>query len=376
MEKRTIVNFLDEFYKENMSGLLSNEEMDKLMNSFLYWGPSFSYSGYGGVTGKRLFGFKSGIIITDKCVLINGKNLTDNENKEMIIQSFSLFLNVKVLEKQVGFKTITELHQGSDKIKSFNNYKYEVLLIEKLKQKIIAFQNHTDSFYKMFNENKKTELQKSKQEIIKTIDVNENEIPNIIEIETYSEFLKKFENEIIKHDPKHILDFVKLENFLNAKRNQILFLHKQLLTSNSIEILNEVHLSFQNQNILLKQLVLYSINMINALVDGKLILYYKLREYFDGFGIFNSHWEKSILKNMQDVNVNLKKLIESINEMESSISSALMDLSFEIKESINDMKESVVKKLESVDRSLTYTTLFTAVTAYQTYKIKKNIEIK
>ena len=199
--------------------------------------------------------------------------------------------------------------------------------------------------------------------------VNTAESIEIVGVEAFGELLTKNEAEIIAKNEEYILKFVKLGSFLKAKRESVEELVGLLREIEDEDELTEMEEMVKEQNHILNQLLVYSLNMITALSENKMVLFFSIYEKFDNLGVFNSHWENDLKQALQDVNENLMDAVRGINDMESGLSLELSALGGGIGTSIHEMKS----KVGALVGAQKYNNLLTAVNTYQNYKINKRL---
>lgn len=188
----------------------------------------------------------------------------------------------------------------------------------------------------------------------------------IVNLSSYHELLKNKETDIVNKDERYVLKFVKLGNFLNTKQGGIEELVKLLAEIENEKELTEIEEMVKEQNYILNQLYLYSLNMITALVENKMVLFFSIYEKFDNLGVFNSKWENDLKDALVDMNYNLLNTARSIHDLESHLSNQLAEL----KDGIKGMEGSV----GSLVGSQKYNNLLTAVNTYQNYKTNKRLK--
>jgi hypothetical protein len=96
-------------------------------------------------------------------------------------------------------------------------------------------------------------------------------------------------------------------------------------------------------------LLLLSINMIVALKNNKMILFFKIYETFDQIGIFDSNWEKSLINKMDELNLSIKDLINELKQMEMRLNQRIEDLGYEIQRNIDEMRENVIDEISNLN---------------------------
>lgn len=90
-----------------------------------------------------------------------------------------------------------------------------------------------------------------------------------------------------------------------------------------------------------QNLVLSSFTMIKSLNENDMITFYEMYEVFDKLGIFDTHWEKSVLEKISDVSSSLQDVKESLIKVNSTIKNGLDNLSSDILDMSIDVSSSL-----------------------------------
>ena len=111
-----------------------------------------------------------------------------------------------------------------------------------------------------------------------------------------------------------------------------------------------------------------SILMITSLLDKKMIVFYTIYEKFDQIGIFESSWEKELLKALEKINDNIISVIENINRLEINLRISMMEMGANIASQIADSSNSIDQRLSSIGSDLKFNNLLTAINTFQLSK--------
>jgi hypothetical protein len=185
-----------------------------------------------------------------------------------------------------------------------------------------------------------------KKELSKLLD-GDKEI-NWIPSEPFSKLLENYESIIYDKSADYLLKFVKLDSFLSTKRKSLINIHKEVINTKDEDFIFRTIPFLIKQIEYYNQLLLLSINMLVALKNNKMILFFKIYETFDQIGVFDSNWEKSLLNKMDELNISIKDLVNHIQQMEMRLNQKIEDLGFEIQSSIDQMKENVIEEVSSI----------------------------
>ena len=210
-------------------------------------------------------------------------------------------------------------------------------------EKLIPFDSNRDGLVDIVN---------SKEEFLKILNINQTKI--------------------IQFDKQYIHDFVKLSNFLKNKVANIQTIFSTIKKEKSIDN-KEIYFKILKNQIYSYELMLFhSINMIKALTDNELIVFYEIYESFDKLNVFNSNWENEVRDELKNLGLKLEDLMYSIQNMEEKVVNEIKNLNYITEESFKKLEKNVVKELNSINSSINFNNLLTGIQTYQMYKINKN----
>jgi len=282
---------------------------------------------------KILFGTKSGLIFVEKGIYFRG-NYIDypiyDFNYESFIDKFLKFLSP--LETEMFDKI------GGD-IKSYR---------KKEEQKRLQ------------------KLSKRKQELKEIFDNDNNGLIDEIENKNdYGLILEKNQDSIFSKNPDYLHKLTRLDNFLELKKTNINSIYNRIESEKYEFIINKDLEPLLRNNInYLNRIYLLSLSLISNLIEGKMLDFFKIYEFFDSQNIWESKWESEVKQQLNDVNKNLVDVLKSIEIMESNIVSGLSEIQ------IN--QTTIQNQLDSVNSKLDVQTMWSIVNTYQLYKINKN----
>lgn len=222
-----------------------------------------------------------------------------------------------------------------------------------------------------------TEIERSKllkglEESITFIDKDNDGKVDLIEDTSFNELLLKYQQYISEVDIAYMQKFVKISLYLKTKRENIQKIFNSIKKSKDIKESNELLHLLKNQIHIYELLVFHSISMLISLVKKDFISFFEIYEKFDQLDIFNSKWERDISKKLTKINKNLRELMYTLNQMESSIVKSLKNLSYVNQTSFLELKDTISTELTSINSTIKFNNLLTGIQAYQLYKINKN----
>lgn len=273
-------------------------------------------------------------------------------------------------------------------LNNFDEYFLDINDVKILKDIYGIIDNFVNDIYNEFIETpqKKEEVDKIKVKTkIKKIILNEfdkdgnGKLDIIEEDNLIMDLLEKNQSVIVDFDFKLVQDIIKLNRYLNTKKENLLKifeLFKSIETESELtETLDIFRTSVENY----QSLILHTLNMIISVKDKQMITYYELYECFDTMGVFESNWESevstkllSIEKKFDNISTSLKELIFSVKSMEYNISSRIDNLTFVTKSSYERLNSSLTNELKSIRSGIGLNNILKGIQTYQLYKINKN----
>ena len=207
--------------------------------------------------------------------------------------------------------------------------------------------------------------------VSKDLDKNNTGSLDVFKEDTFNLLLNKNQKEIIlleKDFKKEFTkEFVKLSNFITTNKEGIIKQYELLKKINQKDLLEENIGLLKNQINVYNTIQYLAIAMVTTLINEDKIKFYKIYETFDELNVFNSKWEKDLKKELEEINLNLLEVIESIDQMSYKITTVLSS----INTSIGDLSTSINKQLSSINSSVDLNTIITGINTYQLYKINK-----
>ena len=213
------------------------------------------------------------------------------------------------------------------------------------------------------------------------------------------------QNKIVESDKRYVLDFLKIDKFLNIKHQQII---KSLETiNNDVKVFKTI----DNLTALIIEQVnsynivyYYSLNMLVGLLEGDYVVFYELYEEFDELGIFKNKFEKDlttsltdikeelktmkvdiirkltiienqlgkVIKGINQINQNLNEVVNGLINIEESISNGFNSLNHTLDSNFNDLNTNLSNGLENLNSTVAFGNMINAISAYQLYKVNKN----
>jgi len=220
-------------------------------------------------------------------------------------------------------------------------------------------------------EQKLSQLNRTKEIVLNQLDKNGDGEIDLIHND-FNKLLNKHQKAIIEIDKDYIHRFIKVSNFIKAKKLNTESIFKSIKNTVNIGELEERINLLKNQVNAYEILVFHSINMLVSLVSGDLITFYEIYESFDKLGMFNSNWENEISERLANIGDKLDDLMYTINDMEQNIVSELSNLTYITQESFIDLEKSVTRQLMEIESSINTNNLLTGIQTYQLYKISNN----
>ena len=167
---------------------------------------------------------------------------------------------------------------------------------------------------------------------------------------------------------------IRLNNFIKKRRANLLKLFsliEELESHNDLEdYLAVLSTSVEVYNALLVN----ALNMIVALKEKQMVVFYQIYEVFDKLNVFDSNWELELSKKLDGISSILYEIVLSVKTMDYNVSIALNELSYTSQKSFTGLKESVVSELSSLRKGVGLNNLLTGISLYYTRKMSKKLK--
>ena len=333
---RSKIDVLVEKYK-NESWMMSAKEVNKKRNSFFdnrfkvnieHTLKDLNREIYCGVNGSNSGGI---ILFSDKdWPTLSMMNLGDSDNSTRgnddpgNYSRFSLYGNIRGYDIRFmefdDTETFPILDDDSDGI-YFNSTEYPRKV--SLKKGAVKF---VKELLEIVEEERVNSNKQSKNSFLSKYDKDGNGVLDIVDSGgDLSELVKKNQKKIIENDKNYLNALIKLSIFLKTKRKNIQSLFDTL--EESAENFDEVSTTIEIQIEAYSKLALLSMRMVNCLIEDDLFTYLEIYNGFEAMGVFRSSFENELSSQLKDIGSNMGEIINSINEMDSNITSGLDDLS-------------------------------------------------
>ena len=241
---------------------------------------------------------------------------------------------------------------------------YEVHIVNRKKEKKSVLKKINNVIAEEFDKNNDGKL-----DIIE----NNNVVKDLIELN---------QSAIINIDKIYLKNLIQLNNFIELRKQNLNGLFQ--LFKNNVETdeqyndsISVIRLYINNYN----EIVFHTLNMITAIKDGNLVLFYELFEMFDKLGVFNTNHElileeklKNIELKLTEIIYSLSNILNSIKTLEQNISIKLNQLNYTTIESFTKLQSSLNNDLKEIRNGVELTNILTGIQAYQLYKINNKIK--
>jgi hypothetical protein len=187
--------------------------------------------------------------------------------------------------------------------------------------------------------------------------------------------IEKLENKSYLHQ------FIKISNFINQKRINIQSKYEKIKKTRpekfvrmysfwggidmkrmKTDIIKEYE-DLEKSIIQYQQLIFHGVNMISALINNKHILFYQIYEFFDGIGIYETHWQKDISGKMDNNE-------RALNRIELNTEIGLENLTYCFQNSFLDLEKSITRELESINSNIDYNGMLLAIQNRELYQMR------
>ena len=209
--------------------------------------------------------------------------------------------------------------------------------LNKLKEKLTQSSSKYDDLKQDINLSKiqLSNLNSINRYVVK-YDKDDNGLLDIAETTNIDKLLSKHQKKIREiekaENTSFIPDLVKVNNYLNDYQNNLVEEFK-IISSDSNSVDTDVDSNtknftedFEMYKVLISSLVL----MIDSIVKDNHIIYYKLKESMDKYGVFDSNFQKNQIALMKENNQATSKLIHETISSRSAIIESLNDIDVSI----------------------------------------------
>lgn len=224
-------------------------------------------------------------------------------------------------------------------------------------------------------------LTNDRQLILQKFDVNGDNCVDIVDSGGLNELIRSNQSDIIAIDRDYIQKFVKISNYIKAKRNNI-----ELIFDGIKNVKNEKGLVYLSNGLQLQidsynSLLFHSSVMVGALLDSDMITFYEIYELFDSLKIFESNWEKEVSERLAgidnrlaNVESSLTTLIQSVEKMERNITEKLAELTYVTSSSFEKLTTSINKRLDTIGGKINLSNILSTAQLMETRKLTKHFK--
>lgn len=355
----------------------------QLLNKFKKQVFTFSKTG---IIKLNQFDFKTERVSQERYLKIFGSDYVeevvesryfDTFQKKYKVRSYSRFIeypiSIMCLKRNLMFpyryyleiKTNIEKH---DSYEIYSNDDYELV------DEIGIEQYYTDSFvklkilieegYEKYISYTEGGLQSLQGNDLVQFEKGENSL--ILDFDIYYQILKNNQEKIIKKDDLYIQKFIKLNNYLKEKYQNLDNILRKLKISIEVRKKEDFYENEREINFFkglvysYNLLVNHSIVMVTSLVENDMITFYEFYEVFDKMNVFNTNWENEvndklseISESLDELNFSIKGLMSQMRSMEKKLVTQLQS----INTSIGSLENSVNKQLSETNSRLKYDNL-------------------
>ena len=289
-------------------------------------------------------------------------------------------------EKQLCFFDFLKKYNKQGDVWGYDHEGFSILF--KLRDELESLIKELKKKYIDDVKKEKIEVEKEVKSLVKSeFDLDENGELDVIEGDNIvMDLIQKNQKEIGEFDHKIIQNLVKLNNFLNVKKENLTKLFnvlKKVETKKDLkEVIDSLKMSIENYQLLL----VHSINMIVSIKIKEYVTYYELYENFDKMGVFNSEFENQLSSKLDElsgklsnISGKLSSIISSLDNINFSINQngrktreSIRKLTYVTSSSFKSLQSSVTKELSSIRDGVGLNNLLTGINTYQLYKLNQN----
>lgn len=204
-----------------------------------------------------------------------------------------------------------------------------------------------------------------------SLDINNDGKADILDSSDFMKLLQKNQVSIIGVDRNYLHKFIKLNNNLKSRENNIHSIFDKILNEKRISDKLEILGLLKNEIHIYELVLFHSINMVVSLGSNNLIEFYEIYEKLDKLNIFNSNWENDISNKLETIGDKLDDLMHLMHRNGQDIIGELKQLNYVSSESFKSLNMQVSNQLNEINSSINVNSLLTGIQAYQLFKIRK-----
>jgi hypothetical protein len=202
-------------------------------------------------------------------------------------------------------------------------------------------------------------IEKFLEEVRNEINFNIRGITKTVDISSYKESLITDKKKELSNDASRNYERLKNINEGNGRGSDAQLIHK-LLVKLSHEMVPGIEKEIQQ----LSYLDAIAASMVIFSLNNKNILYLEILEAFDKLGALNSTWQKAMENKMNIISNQLAVLAGGLLQLNSNF------------EKLLDQNDMILGAIKELDGSVKMGNALQAITAYQVYRVNKNLKAK
>ena len=202
-------------------------------------------------------------------------------------------------------------------------------------------------------------IEKFLEEVRNEINFNIRGITKTVDISSYKESLITDKKKELSNDASRNYERLKNINEGNGRGSDAQLIHK-LLVKLSHEMVPGIEKEIQQ----LSYLDAIAASMVIFSLNNKNILYLEILEAFDKLGALNSTWQKEMENKKNIISNQLAVLAGGLLQLNSNF------------EKLLDQNDMILGAIKELDGSVKMGNALQAITAYQVYRVNKNLKAK
>jgi len=297
-------------------------------------------------------------------------NILISSNKLGLVAPKSNLDEIKIIKGEiVGTSMNPGFRDGYHKIL---HDKDEVRFFEELES--LVEHNRCKKYEDIENkENQRVKQLKSTiNSVLSTLDKDGNGEVDAVEGNDFNTLLKKHQKTILEIDRNYVKKFVKISTYLKDKKANIQDIFNSISDTPNESVLNEYVGILKNEVNTYHMILANGLTMLVALIEDDVITYEEIYESMDRINIFDSQWEKDVSQKLTNIGDGLNALMYEIEASNRRIVNELSNLTYATEQGFSELNSSITSELQSIDSSIKFNNLLTGIQTYQMYKINKN----
>lgn len=311
-----------EISPDNINESLKNPDPD---NSNLIAGAIMAFLPLFGISAILLngpIGFLISLII---CILavkqMDKKAIESNRNtiRINVIKNSDYQSYLINLPKSMAFEDVLNILKEFEQKNKIRSKKEDEIRKKEIKDKENEINKKNLEIQIEAGEKKKEKLEKFRTNLMSIYYNTSNFCIKIDDYKGYLDILNLNQDKVIEIDHKYIRDFLRVATILELLNLKIEGYFQKINNSHHYKELVDLKIDLDNDINLYQNTLALGLTMLSSLISKNLVAFYGIYEQFDSSGIFDSHHEMRVQKNLDEINKNIENLGSKVEKITTAV---------------------------------------------------------